>query len=247
MLLLKLIPVLKRKASFRVAFRDAFCSDAPRRFAMAFAWFGFSWKFVNNMLRIYRKKSDKWNGFISGAIAGLAIQFEHPDRRMPIAQQLFVRGAQTLYDSFYTRNWIDLKHGSAWLFALCSGQLLYNYVVYPQHMPAGFYKNMVNMAQVPHDILQLNRENLFGLKPSVDRVRQVVQKYGGDAALARLNGLNWSDIDEIPCEVFHPRFPSCTLNNLERFVSVFRAILPVYLVLNLVPVIVFKYKQMKNK
>lgn len=46
---------------------------------------------MNNGLRHYRGKEDRLNGMIAGAIAGLSIMFEKKERRVDIAQQMFVR------------------------------------------------------------------------------------------------------------------------------------------------------------
>lgn len=56
-----------------------------------FGSFSFLWKSVNNGLRLYRKKDDRLNGLISGAVAGLSILFEKEERRIDLAQQLLVR------------------------------------------------------------------------------------------------------------------------------------------------------------
>lgn len=61
------------------------------RFAAMFGSFSFLWKSINNGMRIYRNKDDRLNGLVSGAIAGLSILFEKKERRVDIAQQLFVR------------------------------------------------------------------------------------------------------------------------------------------------------------
>jgi hypothetical protein len=56
-----------------------------------FGSFSLLWKLFNNGLRQYRGKEDRLNGMIAGTIAGLSILFEKKERRVDIAQQLFVR------------------------------------------------------------------------------------------------------------------------------------------------------------
>lgn len=56
-----------------------------------FGSFAFLWKLVNNGMRIYRDKDDRLNGLVAGAVAGLAILCEKQEKRVDIAQQLFVR------------------------------------------------------------------------------------------------------------------------------------------------------------
>jgi Tim17/Tim22/Tim23/Pmp24 family len=61
------------------------------RFGAMFGSFSLLWKLINNGMRQYRGKEDRLNGMVAGTIAGLSILFEKKERRVDIAQQLFVR------------------------------------------------------------------------------------------------------------------------------------------------------------
>lgn len=80
---------------FRAAFGNIITAslknETALRFAGMFGSFAFLWKLVNNGMRIYRDKDDRLNGLVAGAVAGLAILCEKQEKRVDIAQQLFVR------------------------------------------------------------------------------------------------------------------------------------------------------------
>lgn len=69
----------------------SFKGENAIRFGGMFGTFALLWKLVNNGMRVYRDKDDRLNGLVAGAVAGLAILCERQERRVDIAQQLFVR------------------------------------------------------------------------------------------------------------------------------------------------------------
>lgn len=96
-LLLKLISVSRGKISLSEALRKSLLGEDAFRFTSFFGVYGLLWKLTNGLLVKWRgtdRKNDKWNGFISGAVAGTALICESPHRRVSIAQQMLIRGLQ---------------------------------------------------------------------------------------------------------------------------------------------------------
>lgn len=91
-----LLEALNYRAGLWGALTTAFTNGDAKRVALVFAAFSFSWKFLNNALRIVRNKEDKWNGLISGGVAGISIALAKPDHRTTLSQQLLVRYASSL-------------------------------------------------------------------------------------------------------------------------------------------------------
>jgi hypothetical protein len=79
------------RASFANILDASFKNLDALRFGAMFGSFALLWKSVNNGMRLYRGKDDRLNGLVGGAVAGLSILFEKKERRLDIAQQMFVR------------------------------------------------------------------------------------------------------------------------------------------------------------
>lgn len=113
--IIKLLPLLKGKIKLLQALEPMWRMETLR-FAAVFGGFNFIWRLVNNLLIFHRKQNDRWNGFISGSIAALAILFETKENRIGMAQQFFVRGMQATYNALHARNYVSLTHGDSLLF-----------------------------------------------------------------------------------------------------------------------------------
>ena len=81
----------KKRAALSNILSATLKNEVALRFGAMFGVFAFLWKGVNNGMRVYRNKEDRLNGLIAGAVAGLAILCEKQEKRVDIAQQLFVR------------------------------------------------------------------------------------------------------------------------------------------------------------
>ncbi|KAI8969195.1 hypothetical protein BDF20DRAFT_907926 [Mycotypha africana] len=195
------------------------------RFGAMFGLFALLWKFVNNSMRLCRGKDDRLNGFVSGAIAGLSIMVEKKERRIDIAQQLFVR------------------NGDALLYGIAGAQILYAYTMRPDTLPPDFYKFMVNAAQCPEGSLLLNAKSVRGTPIASEETMSVVKKlHPTKQALEVASGIPSTQVPVIPCEVIHPWNNSCCITNIERFIKVFKAFLPVYGTLHFVPMLLLRRK-----
>ncbi|CAG8495434.1 8895_t:CDS:10 [Funneliformis mosseae] len=246
--LLNLLTVFrKRKGSiYKIykAFLHGFFGKDAVRFGVSFGGFSFLWKLINNGLRYVRKKDDHWNGFVAGSIAGISILAEKRERRISIAQQLFVRALQALYNAGHAREYFRIPHGDALLFILTTAQVLYAYTMRPNTIPKDFLNFMIITARVPKKTLDMNFNLRRGLPLNKEEAINLVKSLKGTKnALEVAYNLPPRPVS-IPCELVHPKFDSCVYTNIERFYQVFRRIAPVYATLNFVPMIAFKFQQL---
>ncbi|CAG8471157.1 13644_t:CDS:2 [Dentiscutata erythropus] len=226
----------KRKGTIVRAITRGFFGPDAIRFGVAFGGFSFLWKLINNSLRYIRKKDDKWNAFVAGSIAGISVVAEKRERRIAIAQQMFVRAIQALYKSGRTREYFDIPHIGVVLFALSCGQVLYAYTMQPTTIPPDFLKFMIKTARVPKDTLDLNLKHVRGESITLDDALRIVTKGKGTKnAFEVASNLPPNPIT-LPCELVHPKFDSCIYTTSERFLRVFKTICPVYATLNIVPI-----------
>lgn len=216
------------------------------RFAAMFGSFSFLWKFVNNSMRIYRQKDDRLNGLISGAIAGLSILFEKEERRVDLAQQLFVRALQAVYNAGKARDIFYFKNGDALLFAVTCAQVLYAYTMRPDTLPPDFYSFMVKTARCPKEALLLNNINVRGFPITPELAIESIQNLRPTAhAIKTLTQLS-PNAPAIPCEILHPWMEGCHWIALERIVKVFKSFLPVYGTLHFVPMLLLRTQHFKK-
>ncbi|KAI8064366.1 hypothetical protein BC940DRAFT_242492 [Gongronella butleri] len=232
---LYLLRVFRKKAPLSHIFAILFKNLDALRFGAMIGSFTFLWKLINNGLRLYRQKDDRWHGFVAGAVAGLSILFEKRERRVEMAQQLFAR------DIFY------MKNGDALLFGLTCAQVMYGYTMQPASLPPDFYSFMIKAARCPEPSLKLNCKNIRGLPISTDEFVSVVQKYRPTARSLQMARTLPVHPDIVPCEVIHPWLDSCNAVALERFTKVFKSMMPVYGTLHFVPMIVLRNKHLKKE
>ncbi|KAF9432834.1 hypothetical protein BGZ76_010252 [Entomortierella beljakovae] len=243
-LCLGLLKVMKKRSTFGKVLKDAFIGADAIRFGSFFAAFSFLWKFVNNGAKLYRGKDDRINGAIAGAIAGLAILVENPERRVTFAQQMFMRSIQGAYNAGKYRGQFSFRHGDALLFALASAQVMYAYTMYPDTIPKEFYGFMVKTARVPAEGLALNRANVRGFPLDLKQVRAYVDNHRPTKHTIEVVSNMKENVDAIPCALLHPWVDSCRETNMERFTQVTKEILPVYATLNIVPLLVLRLKKL---
>ncbi|CAI2172601.1 3260_t:CDS:10 [Funneliformis geosporum] len=243
--LLNLLTVFrKRKGSiykiYKAFIRGFFGTDAVR-FGVAFGGFSFLWKFINNGLRYVRKEDDHWNGLAAGSIAGISIMAEKRERRISIAQQLFVRALQALYNAGHARDYFRIPHGDALLFIISTAQMR------PTTIPKDFLNFMIITARVPKKTLDINLHLRRGLSLDKEVAIDLVKSFKGTKnAIEVAYNLPPRPVT-IPCELVHPKFDSCIYTIIERFYQVFRRIAPVYATLNFVPMVAFKLKQLAKE
>ncbi|KAI7861729.1 hypothetical protein BDF14DRAFT_1898696 [Spinellus fusiger] len=229
-LCLYLLKVLRKKAPIANILAASFKNLDSLRFGAMFGSFAVLWKSVNNSMRLYRGKDDRLNGFVGGAVAGLAILFEKPNRRVDIAQQLLVR------DIFY------FKNGDSLLFALTCGQVLYAYTMQPQTLPPDFYSFMLKVARCPKRALEMNAKVVRGIPLNPGEALTAVRKLRPTEHVVKVVEHMPALPTIIPCEIIHPWLDSCSSVALERFSLVFKSMMPVYGTLHFVPLLLLRTK-----
>ncbi|KAF7725989.1 hypothetical protein EC973_009135 [Apophysomyces ossiformis] len=244
---LYLLRVMRKKAPIARILAASFKNMDSLRFGAMFGSFAFLWKFVNNGMRIYRGKDDRLNGLVGGAVAGLSILFEKKERRVDIAQQLFVRALQAIYNAGKARDIFYFRNGDALLFGLTCAQVMYAYTMQPQTLPPDFYSFMIKAARCPKPALLLNEKNVRGFPINPQEALQFVQKMRPTKhALSVTRELSpYPDI--VPCGVIHPWLDSCNAVAAERFAQVFKSMMPVYGTLHFVPMLLLRTKHVMNE
>jgi len=232
----------KRKSSILEAFRHGFFGTDAYRFGAVFGGFSFLWKLINNSMRLARGKEDHWNGLVAGSIAGLAIVAEKRERRITLAQQVFVRALQGAYNAGHAREYFNIPHGDSLLFMITCGQVLYAYTMQPDTIPQDFLKFMIQTARVPAKALRFNRLNVRGQPLNTAELMDYAIKYKATPKALDVISKLPAHPPAIPCALVHPRFDSCKYTIVERFYKVFKPILPVYAALNTVSMLVLGLK-----
>jgi len=244
---LYLIRVVRKRAAISNILNASFRSLDALRFGAMFGSFSLLWKLINNGMRHYRGKEDRLNGMVAGSIAGLSILFEKKERRVDIAQQLFVRALQALWNAGKERDIVGLENGDALLFALTSAQVLYAYTMQPQTLPPDFYSFMLKAARVPKDLLELNNLNVRKMPLDTMIVVDAVQKYKPTAHALKVAQTLPAYPPVVPCEVIHPWIDGCNNTAIERFSKVFKSMLPVYGTLHFVPMLLLRTEHLKRE
>ncbi|KAF9433533.1 hypothetical protein BGZ76_009312 [Entomortierella beljakovae] len=241
-----LLKMMKKKGNEGLvhSLKDAFLGSDAIRFGTFFGMFSFLWKLVNNGLKLFRGKDDRINGAVAGAIAGLSILIESPERRVSFAQTMLVRAGQGVYNAGKYRGVFSFRYGDALLFALACGQIQYAYTIQPKSIPPEYLKFIINTAKVPVEALAFNRAHVRGFPVDVSEVVQMVKKYRGTPNNIEIASKLTEYPPVIPCAVIHPHMDSCSEYNVKRFIEVTREILPVYATLNFVPLLVLRLKKL---
>ncbi|KAI7852821.1 hypothetical protein BDC45DRAFT_179185 [Circinella umbellata] len=238
-----LLRVIRKKAALSNILSTTLKNEVALRFGAMFGVFAFLWKGVNNGMRVYRNKEDRLNGLVAGAVAGLAILCEKQEKRVDIAQQLFVRALQGAYNAGKARDIIYFKNGDALLFGLACMEILYAYTMQPSTLAPGYYDFMIKTARVPHDLLRLNEKNVRGNALTVHETLNAIQKFRPtDKAIQVVQSLP-PHPTVVPCEAIHPWVDGCHATALERFIKVVQSMLPIYGTLHLVPMLIFRFSQ----
>ncbi|CAG8623475.1 8901_t:CDS:10 [Acaulospora morrowiae] len=233
----------KRRGTFRKAFVRGFFGKDAIRFGVAFGGFSFLWKLINNGLRHVRGIDDRWNGFIAGAIAGISLAAEKRERRITIAQQMFVRAVQAFYKCGGSRNYLRIPNIGPLLFIISTAQVMYAYTMQPYTLPPDFLHFMIKTARVSKETLDLNRNFVRGSPLKMEDALQILDKYKGTKHAYEVVSKLPPFPKIIPCELIHPQYDSCIYADLERFYQAFKGILPVYATLNFVPMMALKFRQ----
>ncbi|KAK7044470.1 WD-repeats-region domain-containing protein [Favolaschia claudopus] len=204
-------------------------------------------------MALVRKRTRRWHAALAGAIAGsLAIMWEKRSRRVVIAQQMFVRGLQGSYNAYSGRHGINIPYGSVMVFAFACGQIMYGYTMRPDTLPRSYINWIQGAGHLSTEAVRINhfavREHRIDL-PSLDTIIARADATPSNAAYLqalRENVLAGAPVPHyVPCEALHPKLTSCWSVAPDRFVDVFRYMLPIYSALHFLPPILLRWRQFR--
>ncbi|KAJ3216115.1 hypothetical protein HDU67_009916 [Dinochytrium kinnereticum] len=258
--LMALLKVYRGKMTLANAFKMFYGPDALR-FAKMVGSFSFLWKLILNCLHFANRKrevtlqSDRTFSFVAGSVAGLSVLFETHVNRVAVMQQLGIRSLQAYYNHLHARSLINVPHGDSLLFMLACGSILYGYSMAPSTIPKEYYSWMIKTARMPAEMLLLNRTNVRSLETTgrgvldLDQLSHAIHKHGGMNAWKSLNATHRyiadtnGQIPVLPCSVMHPSNDSCVSYSSNLFLRVTRMMAPVNATINIVPLLLFKARE----
>jgi hypothetical protein len=104
-----------------------------------------------------RGRDDKTNSFIAGLVGGLGIALDVPSRRKDVALYAFVRGLHTAAHTAARLGAVpDITgdFGTRFLFSLANAFIIYGFIMEPELLDAGYYRWILGVAGVPHEVLE---------------------------------------------------------------------------------------------
>ncbi|TCD63219.1 hypothetical protein EIP91_005831 [Steccherinum ochraceum] len=203
------------------------------------------------------KKTRRWYSIVAGAIAGgIAIRCESADRRMGIAQQLFVRGLQGAFNTVSDKFNFSLPHGDVIVFALCCAQIMYGFTMRPDTLPRWYSVWIGHACHVSPQGVNINktmvRDNNFNLN-DID----IIMNRANITARNATRLAHARELAELPtpfygpsltpCAVIHPDMDSCLTAQVHFFFKTVRLMLPIYGALHFIPTLLFKREAIMSK
>ncbi|KAJ1566379.1 hypothetical protein HK405_010064 [Cladochytrium tenue] len=255
-------------ATLTAAVRASLLGEDALRQGVFFGAFGFLWKATVSVMTALRgggdrdgensggpRRLDRVTGFVAGLVAGLAILAEKREQRVTIAQQVLVRGLQAVFNSLKTGGHFHFAHGDSVIFALSTAQIMYSYAMQPSTIPRAYYKFVQTTGPITEQALVLARSSVYrgeGVSPAAVMDAITTNPMGSPTAKALAFGRALDPlgtaaavtIDMLPCEVLHPHVDSCNVQAAGVWLDVFQKIAPVYISLNLIPVVAFRLRRL---
>ncbi|PVF95509.1 hypothetical protein CPB86DRAFT_711129 [Serendipita vermifera] len=198
-----------------------------------------------------RKKGRRWHAALAGTIAGgLAVLWEKRERRLGIAQQMFVRGLQGSWNAFSAKKGINIPFGSVIVFSMCCGQIMYSWLLRPDTIPRSYSLWIGEAAKVLEPTVLVNRAFTRTGQPDPKNMQELIDwKFttpSNRTKIAQAMALTVAGPIErrfSNCAETHPWLDSCTYVQIERFLEVFKWMFPIYGALHFVPALLFKRKE----
>ncbi|KZT06541.1 uncharacterized protein LAESUDRAFT_679565 [Laetiporus sulphureus 93-53] len=199
-----------------------------------------------------RKQTRRWYSILAGSLAGgFAVLFEKRGRRAAIGQQMFVRGLQGSFNSFSSKHGVSIPNGDVLVFSLCCAQIMYAWFVRPETLPRSYDTWIATASKVYRETLSIQRDMVRDGTFKIKEMQALVAKkdttpFNRTDMLVRIARASLPPPQQsfgspfVPCSALHPWFDSCTITQLDRFVSVFRWMLPIYGALHLIPMLLFR-------
>lgn len=196
-------------------------------------------KILERLIEKLRGKDDSWNAFLAGSLASIALIFEEESSRWTIAQYISVRALSSLSCSVSTKFPI-LKplsyYGDAFVFALCSGQAVYNFVVRPETLDIAYSQFLTQVAQIHPKVIAMFRSRLRTGRLDSDMLASYVGEMASKGVKIPIESLH-----ELSCSLIHPG-QWCLERILWVWGANFRMVFPMYFSLHIIPPFLFKFK-----
>eukprot|EP00455_Lapot_gusevi_P043686 TRINITY_DN5345_c0_g1_i12.p1 TRINITY_DN5345_c0_g1~~TRINITY_DN5345_c0_g1_i12.p1 ORF type:complete len:394 (-),score=47.22 TRINITY_DN5345_c0_g1_i12:143-1324(-) len=123
------------------------------RFGCFIGVMNFAFKSMLLAMRKLRQKDDAVNYAIAGAVSGLSILLDTPDRRATIALYLFARGLHELFSLLISQNKLpDFKHSTVLAFALCQVPIMYTFTFEPDCLAPPYLKFITHVGNSPPNV-----------------------------------------------------------------------------------------------
>lgn len=210
------------------------------RFGLFVALYFAMFKILEKYIRQYRKRTDSWNAFIAGGISSLSLMMEECETRWVLAQYLLVRALGCAWSNFqskYPQVAPYTRHGDALIFALCSGQAVYNFVVRPDTVDPAYKQFLTNVTQM--DPLAID---LFRSRIRTGRIdKALLGKLAAVRGISILQGIGPSH-GNISCDLIHPG-RTCWNRIFWVLYANFKMVFPMYFSLHLIPPLLFRTRK----
>eukprot|EP01083_Nonionella_stella_P080774 222091_1 len=190
------------------------------------------------ILRRVRRKDDRWNAFVAGWVAGLAIICDVRHRRKSLSIFMLVRsiafGVQLLVANGRLPK---VPHVVPLLFSLGSMEVMYAWAMHPESISTSFHRWISHKGGIDARMVRGVRANVLSENP-----KEFLDEW---CRLHKIPELPSVHQKLLPCEVLHPRTSLCTVNVLKQIPYSFLACLPVYIPVHALPLILFRFKALR--
>lgn len=222
--------------------------NVATRFGLSIALYFALFKILERICSYVRQKKDSWNAFLAGAFASISLVFEVESTRWILARYLFVRALGCAWSNLqgrYPKLNRFSSYGDSLLFAICSGQAVYNFIVRPDTIDPAYNTFLTQVAQLDPLLIDLYRKRLMTGEIDPNIVAKLIassKKKGIDISSFVLQRMN----NEITCELIHPG-KMCIDRILWVWMTNFKMVFPMYFSLHIVPPLLFKFKHSMKK
>ncbi|KAF8324556.1 uncharacterized protein EI90DRAFT_2976948 [Cantharellus anzutake] len=190
----------------------------------------------------------RWHAVLAGALAGLSVLWEKKSRRITIAQQIFVRGLQGVWNAWSPRLGIEMPFGPVIVFSLACGQIMYAFLLRPETIPQSYNDWILRASKVWPETMEINRELVRNGKFDLPKFKTLLSRPGNTKRNQEALNNIWEHAvkgdfmgrQNGTCQMIHPWLDSCIRVEIERFVSVWTWMFPIYGALHFIPMILFK-------
>lgn len=185
----------------------------------------------------------------AGFLASLALLFEVPgETRWLLAQYTAVRAAQCVYEHYRKKSEVLGRIGDRLytaIFALCSGQLVYSFVVRPDVLDREYNAFLTRITRVPLVTITAIRGHLLDGHVNFNALEHELgpKFYPSGFPTDQLDLHLRRTPHVLDCALIHPEEPSCPKRILKIWPYVFRLMFPVYSSLHTIPPLVFGLKR----